>query len=201
MRETLEKVPGVSVLFTTPLGMRIDEGLGGTPADLSVRIFGPDLDELARLGDRARDLMSGVEGIEDLRLEQVAGLPQLRIAVDREAAARVGSTPGEIVRAVRIGLVGEEFSQVWVGQRRFDLRAARPGRPPPRRDRDPLAADRRPRRHQDPAGPGRARSRRPSARPPCAARRAAAGSRSRRASPAATWAARPRRCARGWRRT
>lgn len=121
MRETLEKVPAVSVLFTTPLGMRIDEGLGGTPADLSVRIFGPDLDELGRIGDRARDLMAGVQGVEDLRLEQVGGLPQLRIAVDREAAARVGLTPGEIVRAVRIGLVGEEFSQVWLGQRRFDL--------------------------------------------------------------------------------
>jgi cobalt-zinc-cadmium resistance protein CzcA len=121
MRETLEKVPALSVLFTTPLGMRIDEGLGGTPADLSVRIFGPDLDRLATLGDRARDAMGGIAGIEDLRLEQVGGLPQLRIAVDREASARVGLTPGEVVRAVRVGLVGEEFSQVWVGQRRFDL--------------------------------------------------------------------------------
>lgn len=53
MREQLEGMPGVSVLFTTPLGMRIDEGLGGTPADLSVRIFGPDLDELARLAEQA----------------------------------------------------------------------------------------------------------------------------------------------------
>src|SRR6185295_5403513 len=87
MRDKLEKVPAVSVLFTTPLGMRIDEGLGGTPADLSVRIFGPDLDVLGRLGDAARDLMAGVEGVEDLRLEQAGGLPQLRVAVDREAAA------------------------------------------------------------------------------------------------------------------
>jgi cobalt-zinc-cadmium resistance protein CzcA len=121
MRETLEKVPAISVLFTTPLGMRIDEGLGGSPADLSVRIFGPDLDELARLGDRARDVMRTVEGVEDLRVEQVGGLPQVRVAVERDAAARVGLTPGEIVRAVRVGMVGEEFSQVWIGQRRFDL--------------------------------------------------------------------------------
>jgi Cu/Ag efflux pump CusA len=41
--------------------MRIDEGLGGTPADLSVRIFGPDLDVLARLADEARDLMDWTE--------------------------------------------------------------------------------------------------------------------------------------------
>ena len=44
MRERLENLPGINILFTTPLGMRIDEGLGGTPADLSVRIFGPDLE-------------------------------------------------------------------------------------------------------------------------------------------------------------
>jgi len=121
MRERTENVPGVSILFTTPLGMRIDEGLGGTPADLSVRIFGPDLDVLTRLGDRAKTLMSGVEGIADLRAERMTGLPQLRIDVDRAATARVGLTPGDVIDAIRIGMVGEEMSQVWVGQRSYDL--------------------------------------------------------------------------------
>jgi heavy metal efflux system protein len=121
MRERLEKVPGVAVLFTTPLGMRIDEGLGGTPADIQVRIYGPDLDRLSRLAERARELMEPIEGIADLRAETLTGLPQVRIAVDREAVARVGLTPAEVVDALRVGLAGEEVSQVWVGQRRFDL--------------------------------------------------------------------------------
>jgi cobalt-zinc-cadmium resistance protein CzcA len=121
MRARLEGLPGVAVLFTTPLGMRIDEGLGGTPADLSVRIFGPDLDELSRLAERAEELIRGVDGIADLRAEQLTGLPQLQIAVNREATARVGLAPGDVIRAVRIGLVGEEESQIWLGQRRFDL--------------------------------------------------------------------------------
>jgi heavy metal efflux system protein len=121
MRSEIAHVPGVSVLFTSPLGMRIDEGLGGTPADLSVRIFGPDLDILATLADQARDIAGHIPGVEDLRVEQVTGLPQLRIAVDRAALARVGLTPGDAVRAVRIGMVGEKVSEVWRGQRRFDL--------------------------------------------------------------------------------
>lgn len=121
MRERLEKVPGVAVLFTTPLGMRIDEGLGGSPADLQVRIYGPDLDQLARLAEEARELMEPVEGITDLRADTLTGLPQIRITVDREAVARVGLTPADVVDALRIGLAGEEVSEVWVGQRRFDL--------------------------------------------------------------------------------
>ncbi len=121
MRKRLDGLPGIAVLFTTPLGMRIDEGLGGTPADLSVRIFGPDLDELSRLPEHAEQLIRGVGGIADLRAEQLTGLPQLQIAVNREATARVGLAPGDVIRAVRIGLVGEEHSQIWIGQRRFDL--------------------------------------------------------------------------------
>jgi cobalt-zinc-cadmium resistance protein CzcA len=121
MRERLEGMTGIAVLFTTPLGMRIDEGLGGTPADLSIRIFGADLDELSRLAEQAERLIRGVDGIADLRAEQLTGLPQLQIAVNREATSRVGLAPGDVIRAVRVGLVGEEESQIWVGQRRFDL--------------------------------------------------------------------------------
>ena len=111
----------MAVLFTTPLGMRIDEGLGGTPADIAVRIFGSDLDRLAQLGERAEAIARQVRGLEDVRAEQLTGLPQLRVTVDRAAAARVGLTPGDVIRAIRIGLVGETVSEVWVGQRRFDL--------------------------------------------------------------------------------
>jgi cobalt-zinc-cadmium resistance protein CzcA len=121
MREAVEKVPGVSASFTTPLGMRIDEGLGGTPADLSVRIFGPDPDQLARLAASAEAILRKLDGVADVRAERLTGLPQLRVQVDRGAAARVGLTPGDVIEAIEIGLAGRVISEVWVGQRRFDL--------------------------------------------------------------------------------
>jgi cobalt-zinc-cadmium resistance protein CzcA len=121
MREQVERVPGVAVAFTTPLGMRIDEGLGGSPADLAVRIFGSDPDELARLADEATAIIGRVPGVADLRAEKLSGLPQLKVTVDRAAAARVGLTPGDVIEAIQIGMAGEVVSQVWVGQKRFDL--------------------------------------------------------------------------------
>ena len=121
MRQELSLVPGVSVLFTTPLGMRIDEGLGGTPADLSVKVFGPDLNELGRLAEQAQGIMEDVRGVEDLRVETTSGLPELRISLDRPALARVGLSPGEVVQAVRTGVAGIEVGEVWQGQRRYDL--------------------------------------------------------------------------------
>ncbi len=121
MREEAAKVPGLTVLFTTPLGMRIDEGLGGTPADLSVRIFGPDLETLADLAGRAGEVMEDVPGVVDLRAERLAGLPQIRVSIDRQAVARVGLTPGDVIDATRIDLVGQQVSEIWVGQRRYDL--------------------------------------------------------------------------------
>lgn len=121
MRDAVERVPGVSALFTTPLGMRIDEGLGGTPADLSIRIFGPDAQKLADLADAAIGMLGEIDGLEDVRAEPLVGLPQLSIEVDREAAARVGLTPGDVIEAVQIGLAGERVSEVWVGQRQYDL--------------------------------------------------------------------------------
>ena len=89
-------IPGVSVLFTTPLGMRHRRG--------TRRHAGGHLGAHLRTGPRrarpagrrgAARSSKRIDGIADLRVEQLSGLPQLRVTVDRDAAARVGLTPGE----------------------------------------------------------------------------------------------------------
>ena len=136
--------------------------------------------------------MRGVDGLADLRAEQLTGLPQL---ADRGRPRRRGARRAHARRrrceAVRIGLVGEEASQVWVGQRRFDLVVRLRGRPA-RHDRgDPRAAGRRPRRHADPARPARRHRARRSGPARSGARPAAGASPSRRPSTGATSGARP----------
>jgi cobalt-zinc-cadmium resistance protein CzcA len=86
-----------------------------------VRIFGPDPDQLAKLAQSAEGILRKIDGVADVRAERLTGLPQLRVQVDRAAAARVGLTPGDVIEAVEIGLAGKVISEVWVGQRRFDL--------------------------------------------------------------------------------
>ena len=121
IREALEDVPGVATLFTTPLGMRIDEGLGGTPAELSIRVFGPELPELGRIAQQIATIAARVNGVADLRVEQASGVPQLQVRIDRLAAARLGLTAGEIAEAVRVALGGEVVSEFWQGQRNYGI--------------------------------------------------------------------------------
>lgn len=121
IREALEEVPGLAALFTTPLGMRIDEGLGGTPAELSIRVFGPDLEELGRIAQQIGAVAAQVEGVTDLRVEQASGVPQLQVRIDRLAAARLGLTAGEVAEGVRVALGGEVVSEFWEGQRNYGI--------------------------------------------------------------------------------
>lgn len=112
VRERLEKVPGVSASITTPLSMRIDESISGTSAALAVKIFGSDLDTLAQKGAQVKEAVEKVPGVVDVRLEQLEGVPQMVIAVDRERAARFGLNPSEIGHSVEALLGGREVTTV-----------------------------------------------------------------------------------------
>ena len=155
--------------------------------------------ELARLGGQVQRLMADIDGIEDLRVEAVTGLPQLRVTIDRPRGRAHGSDAWRR-RAGAARRSGRRRSVRGVGR----SAAVRPGRPARRlgaqqRVRDPQPAARSARRHAYSDRPGRARRGSAGARHDPARRRATGGSRSKRASPGATSAAPPRTCANDWR--
>jgi Cu(I)/Ag(I) efflux system membrane protein CusA/SilA len=121
LRQKLAMVPGTQITIGQPLGHRIDHMLSGTRASIAIKLFGPDLYELRRLGEEIKRVAEGVEGTADVAVEQQADVPQARIAMDRAAMARYGVTPEYLAEAIDVAFAGEVASQVLEGQQSYDL--------------------------------------------------------------------------------
>ena len=102
----LGQVPGLRYSFSQPIALRVNELISGVKSDLAVKIFGPDLDILKGVADRAAAAMGGVRGAADIKVEQVAGMTQLDAVIDREAAARHGIDVGTINDAIETAAAG-----------------------------------------------------------------------------------------------
>ncbi|MEM7603184.1 MAG: efflux RND transporter permease subunit, partial [Verrucomicrobiota bacterium] len=96
IRETMRGIPGTFSAMSGPLADRIGHMLSGVSAKIAVKIYGPDLDELRRLGTEIAEVARKIPGLEEARIEQQAAIPQLRIEVDRERALAYGVRPGEL---------------------------------------------------------------------------------------------------------
>ena len=116
-----EQVPGVGLGFTQPIEMRFNELIAGVRSDLAVKIFGPDLDVLKQHADGLARTLKQVPGAADVKVEQVAGLPLLRVIVDREQIARYGLMADEVLSLVQSIRGGVVVGTVVQGPRRFDL--------------------------------------------------------------------------------
>jgi cobalt-zinc-cadmium resistance protein CzcA len=121
VRAALERIPGVAVAFTQPLQNKINESMEGTPAPLQVKLFGPEIQTLAEKGAQIKALMERTRGVADINMDQVAGIPQVQIQIDRQAAARYGVSVGEISEMIHFAIGGEEVTQVWKGQRSYGV--------------------------------------------------------------------------------
>ena len=121
LRREFAAIPGTNVTVGQPIGHRIDHMLSGTRANIAVKLFGPDLYELRRVGARVRDAMARVRGVADLQLEQQVDVPQLRLEADRGALARYGMTVGALAEAIDVAFNGEKVSQILEEGRTVDL--------------------------------------------------------------------------------
>jgi len=121
MSEAFEDFPGAQFNFTQPIAAATDELLTGTRAELAIKIFGPNSDELRRIAGDVQRVVRGINGAADVQMDQVIGTPQLRIIVNREAASRYGLNVEDIQQVVRRAVGGEEAGQIFEGIRRFDI--------------------------------------------------------------------------------
>lgn len=121
IRERLSVIPGVNVEIGGPIAHRIDEMLSGTKASIAIKLFGTDLNKMYALGNEIKEAVEGVEGITDLNVEQQIERPELVIEPRRAMLARYGVTMSEFREMVEVLLEGQVVSQVYEGNKSFDL--------------------------------------------------------------------------------
>ncbi len=121
MAEAVEMLPGNKYEFTQPIEMRFNELISGVRADLGIKVFGDDLDQLLTSANDVLEVVESMEGAADTRVEQVTGLPMLSVHPKRMALSRYGLTVDDLQDLVAAGVGGENAGLIYEGDRRFQL--------------------------------------------------------------------------------
>ncbi len=121
IREKMKAIPGINVEIGQPISHRIDAMLSGTSANIAIKIFGPELNQLQKLANDVKTSIADVEGVADLTVEQQMERPQLTIRPRRNQLAAYGISLPEFASIVRTLLGGETVSQIYDGGKSFDL--------------------------------------------------------------------------------
>ena len=120
MRRDLDGLPGMRMIFTQPIEMRVNEMVAGIRSDLGIKLFGDDLDVLREKAAEVEAVLNTIPGAADIYTEQVTGQPSLEITVDQQAIARHG-VPARHVLEIVEAIGGRKVGEVREDQRRFDL--------------------------------------------------------------------------------
>ncbi|MFN7970955.1 MAG: CusA/CzcA family heavy metal efflux RND transporter [Acidobacteriota bacterium] len=120
MEKILDQMPGMRMVFTQPIEMRVNEMVAGIRADVGVKLFG---DDFAVLKDKARDIervLKAVPGAADVVTEQLTGQPLVQVEANRDAIARLGIPVSEVLDVIE-ALGGREVGELQDGARRFPI--------------------------------------------------------------------------------
>ncbi len=121
IEKAVKQLPGNNYEFTQPIQMRTNELISGVRADVAIKLYGDDLEQLVEVGEKIEAVAKGVPGAADVKLEQATGLPLLTVTTDREALVRYGLNPGDVQETVATAVGGEVAGQLFEGDRRFDI--------------------------------------------------------------------------------
>ena len=137
MEEAVTQLPGNKYEFTQPIEMRFNELISGVRADLGIKVFGDDMDQLLASALEVQEVLETVEGAADIQVEQVTGLPMLSVHPKRMVLSRYGLNVEDLQALVATGIGGENAGLIYEGDRRFELVVRLPETV--RRDIDSLA--------------------------------------------------------------
>ncbi|MDZ4077131.1 CusA/CzcA family heavy metal efflux RND transporter [Hydrocarboniphaga sp.] len=121
IQAALEQLPGNAYELSQPIQLRFNELISGVRSDFAVKLYGDDLDVLRRSGNRLAAAVRGVTGAEDVKVEQVSGLPVLSIQPRRDALARYGVALADLQSAVSAAIGGREVGEVFEGDARYAI--------------------------------------------------------------------------------
>jgi CzcA family heavy metal efflux pump len=121
LREEFRSLPGTNVVIGQPISHRIDHMLSGTRANIAVKIFGDDLFELRRIGQRVEALIREVPGAVDVAVDPQAEIPFVVVRFDRAALANYGLTMAEASDALETAFNGTTVGRILEGEASFDL--------------------------------------------------------------------------------
>lgn len=121
MDAAVRTIPGNNYEFTQPVQMRMNELIAGVRAEVAIKLYGDDLEQLAEVGQQIEKVASTVEGAADVKLEQVTGLPLMTIRPDLAALARYGLSVSDVQDTVSVAIGGAVAGQLFEGDRRFDI--------------------------------------------------------------------------------
>jgi len=121
IKEELSYLPGVNYEFSQPVEMRFNELMTGVRQDVAVKLFGEDLDILAEYAEKMAKIINTVDGVADLKVEAIKGLPQMTVQYERHKIAQYGLNIQDLNTIVRTAFSGEAAGVIFEGEKRFDL--------------------------------------------------------------------------------
>jgi CzcA family heavy metal efflux pump len=121
LRKKMAGISGVNITVGQPLSHRIDHMLSGTRANIAIKLFGSDLGKLFATANQIKTNVEGIEGLVDISVEQQIEIPQVQIKPKRDMLAKYGISINQFTEFVDVAFAGEKVSEVFEGNRSFDL--------------------------------------------------------------------------------
>lgn len=121
IQRDLGEIPGLRFSFSQPIALRVNELVSGVRSDVAVKVFGPDLEVLKAFADQAAVALRGIEGAHDVKVEQVTGMTQLDVVLNREEIARRGLRVADVNGVIESAMAGAKATTLIEGERRLDV--------------------------------------------------------------------------------